>query len=98
MGAAARLQANRTRRQRGEKLLQLPTPKLTRHNNLSRCFDPVNLKHVLRQIQTNHANLRHGRPPQLERINTTSLAPMMPSGAVHPVIPGRRRDAEESPE
>jgi hypothetical protein len=34
----------------------------------------------------------------LERINITSLAPMMPLGAVHPIIPGRRSKAEASPE
>jgi len=46
------------------------------------------LEHVLRQIKANHANLRHGRSPLLMRINTISLALMMPSGAVHPIIPG----------
>jgi hypothetical protein len=64
---------------------------LTSLNNFPRCINPVNLEHVLRQIQTNHANLRHGRSPLLERINTTSLALMMPSGAVHSIIPGRER-------
>src|SRR5262249_36891837 len=66
------------------KLFQLLTP----HNNMAHLINPVNLEHVLRQIQTNHANLRHGRSPLPERINTTSLALMMPSGAVHTIIPG----------
>ena len=34
----------------------------------------------------------------LERINIASLALMMPSGAVHTIIPGRRSEEEASPE
>src|SRR6202030_753205 len=90
MRTAARLHADHyTWWQLGEKLFQLLAPQLTSLNNFPRCINPVNLEHVLRQIQTNHANLRHGRSPLLERINTTSLALMMPSGAVHSIIPGR---------
>ena len=99
MRAAARLHPDHnTGRQSRQKLFQLLAPQLTPHDNFASLVNPVNLEHVLRQIQTNHANLRHGRSPLLERINTTSLAPMMPSGAVHPIIPGRRREAKASPE
>src|SRR5208337_2251086 len=94
MRTPTRLHPHHTAWQLGKKLLHRPTSKLTPNHHFSRRFNSVNLEHVLRQIQTNHANLRHGRSPLLARINTTSLAPMMPSGAVHPIIPGRRASGE----
>jgi len=48
----------------------------------------VNLEHVLRQIQTNHGNLRHGRLLCLVESHIHQSGTMMPSGAVHPIIPG----------
>jgi hypothetical protein len=72
----------------GEKLLHLSASQLTPQHNFTRGINPMNLEHVLRQIQANHANLRHGRSPCWLRIITTSLALMMPSGAVHPIIRG----------
>jgi hypothetical protein len=98
MRTPTRLHPHHTAWQLGKKLLHRPTSKLTPNHHFSRRFNSVNLEHVLRQIQTNHANLRHGRSPLLARINTTSLALMMPSGAVHPIIPGRRSEAEANPE
>jgi hypothetical protein len=72
------------RRQLREKLLHLPTPQLTPQHDFTLGINPMSLGYVLRQIQASHANLRHGRSPLLVRIITTSLALMMPSGAVHP--------------
>src|ERR1700738_3676435 len=63
--AAAGLHAHRARRQLRKKLLNSGAPKLTPQHHRSRCINPVNLEHVLRQIQTNHANLAHGRLPCL---------------------------------
>src|SRR6202030_3033790 len=66
MRTAARLHADHyTWWQLGEKLFQLLAPQLTSLNNFPRCINPVNLEHVLRQIQTNRANLLHGRSPCL---------------------------------
>src|SRR5213082_3373458 len=48
-----------------EELLHRATPKLATQHNGSRSINSVNLKHVLRQIQTNCANLAHGRLPCL---------------------------------
>src|SRR5437868_9787268 len=48
-----------------EELLHRATPKLATQHNSSRSINSVNLKHVLRQIQTNCANLAHGRLPCL---------------------------------
>src|SRR3989454_6974846 len=53
----------------------------------SSCINPVNLEHVLRQIQTNYANLAHGRLPCLVESHHQS-GTLMPSGAVHPIIAG----------
>src|SRR3954462_10796063 len=46
-------------------LLHRAAPKLATQHNGSRSINYVNLKHVLRQIQTNCANLAHGRLPCL---------------------------------
>src|SRR3954451_2214754 len=48
-----------------EELLHRAAPKLATQHNGSRSINSVNLKHVLRQIQTNCANLAHGRLPCL---------------------------------
>jgi hypothetical protein len=48
-----------------KELLHRATPKLTLQHNASQSIYPVNLEHVLRQIQTNRANLVHGRLPCL---------------------------------
>src|SRR3954470_21233492 len=48
-----------------EELLHRAAPKLATQHNGSRSINSVNLEHVLRQIQTNCANLAHGRLPCL---------------------------------
>src|SRR5947208_11477881 len=61
-----------------EELLHRATPKLATQHNGSRSINSVNLKHVLRQIQTNCANLAHGRLPCLEE----STSPVWHTDAV----------------
>ncbi|VIO74458.1 hypothetical protein CI1B_52310 [Bradyrhizobium ivorense] len=65
MRAATGLHAHQARRQLRKKLLHGGPPKLPPQHHSSRRINPVNLKHVLRQVQTNRANLRHGRSPCL---------------------------------
>src|SRR5437868_8221410 len=61
-----------------EELLHRATPKLATQHNGSPSINSVNLKHVLRQIQTNCANLAHGRLPCLEE----STSPVWHTDAV----------------
>jgi hypothetical protein len=61
MRAAARFHANNHRLKPGKKLLDLAAPQLLAHNHIAARINCVNLKRVLPKIQTNHANLRHGR-------------------------------------
>src|SRR5205814_7989092 len=82
---ATGLNAYRAGRQLCKELLHGAAPKLTPQHNTSRCINPVNLEHVLRQIQTNYANLAHGRLPCLVESHHQS-GTLMPSGAVHPII------------
>src|SRR6516164_1997405 len=59
----ARLQANQTARQSTEERQNLRTPKLLAQNRRSLCIDPVHLKNMLRQVQSEHSNLAHGWLP-----------------------------------
>src|SRR3954463_1249914 len=61
-----------------EELLHRAAPKLATQHNGSRSINSVNLKHVLRQIQTNCASLAHGRLPCLEE----STSPVWHTDAV----------------
>src|SRR2546427_8096666 len=87
---ATGLNAHRAGRQLCKELLHGAAPKLTPQHNTSRCINPVNLEHVLRQIQTNYANLAHGRLPCLVESHHQS-GTLMPSGAVHPIIARSQR-------
>src|SRR6516225_2277612 len=59
----ARLQANQTARQSTEERQKLRTPKLLAQNRRSLCIDPVHLKNMLRQVQSDRSNLAHGWLP-----------------------------------
>jgi hypothetical protein len=74
MRAAARFHPDHAARQLRNELLHLATSQLPSDNDCSSGINAVNLEHVLRQIQTNHANLAHGRSPLSGRLNITSLA------------------------
>src|SRR3981081_2134032 len=63
--AATGLNAHRARRKLRKELPHGAAAKLTPQHHFSRSIDCVNLEHVLRQIQTDYANLAHGRPPCL---------------------------------
>ena len=57
MGGGARLHADKARRQRLEELQHLAPPKLLSNDDLLSCIDPVNLEHVLGDIQTERGDL-----------------------------------------
>src|SRR5262249_31365960 len=59
----ARLQAKQTGRQSTEERQNLRTPKLLAHNRRSLCINPVHLKNMLRQVQSDRSNLAHGWLP-----------------------------------
>src|SRR6516162_7070993 len=59
----ARLQANQTGRQSTEERQNLRTPKLLAQNRRSLGIDPVHLKNMLRQVQSDRRNLAHGWLP-----------------------------------
>jgi hypothetical protein len=57
----AGLQANQARRQFGEKLQDIGTPKLPAHSNLARRIHPVDLKYVLGSVEPDCANRHYSR-------------------------------------
>ena len=57
MGRCAGFHANQARRQRLEELQHLAAPKLLANDDLLGHVDPVNLEHVLGDIQTDRGNL-----------------------------------------
>jgi hypothetical protein len=59
VSGSAGLHSNQTARQLGEKLQNLGAPQLPAANNRSICRDTVDLKHPLREIETNRRNLCH---------------------------------------
>jgi hypothetical protein len=63
MGARTCLNANQTGRQRSEELQDLGTANTLADHYSAFNIHPVNLEHRLRNIQTNCANLAHGRLP-----------------------------------
>src|SRR6516225_2472340 len=96
MSAASSLHAHQTRRQLPEKLLDRGSPKLAPHHDSSRRINPVNLKNVLRQIQTNRANLRHGRLPLSGSTQHRQSGTSMPFGG-RPPHHCERSEAIQSP-
>ena len=88
MPRRARLHRHHTRRQLGEERNQLATREFARHNDLALRVDPVNLKHPLRQIETNPRDSRqipdrltHGRLPFRWGFDNDHLGALMPFGA-----------------
>jgi len=62
MGRSAGLQADKARRQRFEECQHLATPKLLPNDDLLGPVDPVNLEHVLGDIQTDCGDLHVEAP------------------------------------
>jgi hypothetical protein len=61
MGARTRFHADQARRQVPEERCQLLTPELPAQHGLASRINPVHLKHVLRQINTDGCNIHGGR-------------------------------------
>src|SRR5215471_1675748 len=80
----ARLQANQTGRQSTEERQNLRTPKLLAQNRRSLCIDPVHLKNMLRQVQSDRSNLAHGWLPFAADSIRQQFGTQMPQGG-HPL-------------
>src|SRR3954470_22928335 len=61
VGARTRLQGHRTGRQRGQEREELAAAQLLAKHNSSRAVGPMKLKDVLGEIESDGANLVHGR-------------------------------------
>jgi hypothetical protein len=68
MGRGARLYADQARWQRFEERQHLTAPQLLPNNNLLAGVDPVNLEHVLGDIQTDCGNLHVDGSPHVIRL------------------------------
>src|SRR5262249_39469159 len=76
----ARLQANQTWRQSTEERQNLRTPKLLAQNRPSLCINPVHLKNMLRQVQSDRSNLAHGWLPFAADSIREQFGTQMPQG------------------
>src|SRR5262249_39767976 len=76
------LQANQTGRQSTEERQNVRTSKLLAQNRRSLCIDPMHLKNMLRQVQSDRSNLAHGWLPSL-LIRSQQFGTQMPQGG-HP--------------
>src|SRR5262249_1096318 len=79
----ARLQANQTWRQSTEERQNLRTPKLLAQNRPSLCINPVHLKNMLRQVQSDRSNLAHESLPFAADSIRQQFGTQMPQGG-HP--------------
>src|ERR1700688_1019869 len=84
MSRGAGLHADETRRQRFEERQHLAAPELFPNDDLLAVVDPVNLKHVLGDIQTDRGNLHLDGSPHVIRLRRSLYGTSMPgAGAVH---------------
>jgi hypothetical protein len=85
MGRFACFHPDQAWRQRGEELQDLSAPKLSPDQHFAIGIDSVELKYVLRQINTDgHYFLLHGSSPR-RGSTTTSLHSYARAGVVHPI-------------
>src|SRR5262249_51570261 len=70
-------------RQSTEERQNLRTPKLLAQNRRSLCIDPVHLKNMLRQVQSDRSNLAHGWLPFAADSIRQQFDTQMPQGG-HP--------------
>src|ERR1700692_1679305 len=91
MGAAAGLHRHHTNGLAREELQNFLASQPLTEDNLAGRIRPVRLKDVLRQVQADRANLRHGRL-LLMVTNTTTLAHQGRRGGVHPITAWTLRD------
>src|SRR5207245_6296172 len=66
-----------------EERQNLRTPKLLAQNRRSLCIDPVHLKNMLRQVQSDRSNLAHGWLPFAADSIRQQFGTQMPQGG-HP--------------
>src|SRR4029453_18291961 len=76
-------QANQTGRQSTEEPQNLHTPKLLAQNRRSIRINPVHLKNILRQVQSDRSNLAHGWLPFAADSIRQQFGTQMPQGG-HP--------------
>src|SRR5208337_71718 len=100
MRRGARLHRHHARRQLGEERDQLATREFARHNDLALRVDRVNLKHSLRQIETNPRDsskipdrLAHGRLLFRWGFDNDHLGTLMPFGA--PSTPSSTKQVDD---
>src|SRR5215472_3464765 len=78
-----RFQPDHTARQSTEERQNLRTPKLLAQNRRSLCINPVHLKNMLRQVQSDRRNLAHGWLPFAAVSIRQQFGTQMPQGG-HP--------------
>src|SRR4029453_14916322 len=78
-----RLHPNHAARQPAEERQNLRTSKLLAQNRRSLCIDPVHLKNMLRQVQSNRRKLAHGWLPVAADSMNQQFGTQMPQGG-HP--------------
>jgi hypothetical protein len=84
MRGSTRLHPDQARRKSREKRQHLAAPKLLSHHDLLVGVDPVDLEHVLGDIQTDRGNLHLGGSPHVIRQRQSPYGTAMPgAGAVH---------------
>ena len=81
MRRGAGLYTDKARRQLVEKGHHLAPPQLLAEDDFASLIDAVNLKHALRNIQTDRANLHLGRLPFYVVLNSYHIGTLMPCGA-----------------
>lgn len=86
MGRGAGLKADKAGRKLREERQDLSPAQRSAHHHLAVGVDPVNLEDALRQVQTDRANLLHGRLLSIRSAPTTSSWHVdAVAGAVHPI-------------
>src|SRR5262245_38913856 len=104
MCGRTRLNADQARRQSYEELQHLRAGQTLADHNRTISVHAVDLKHQLRNIQTDRANLAHGRLPSswfalsAATLGTIDAAEWAPSTASKADIPGRLTNVSYSPE
>src|SRR5262249_18342350 len=78
-----------------EERQNLRTPKLLAQNRRSLCIDPVHLKNMLRQVQSDRSNLAHGWLPFAAVSIRQQFGTQMPQGG-HPPHHSITSSASES--
>src|ERR1700731_5293501 len=93
MGRGAGLHADKARWQTFEERQHLATPELLPNDDLLDRVDPMDLKHVLGDIQADRGNLHVDGSPHVIRLRRSLYGTSMPgAGAVHHINSRLSRD------